>query len=553
MPLSNRPVAIDIGSQSVKVAQVQQGRGGVRSIRCAQERLPENFRWDAPDGVSVLAAAVRSAMAKAGIRARAAVMSLPRRHVTARIASFPPADKAQLRRVVEYDLADHLPFPVEQVVMDLQSLGTSREEPGLVDVLVVAAQRELIQRYLDVAKAAGLKLAALTIDSLALHDLTTRLGSGPPGLTVAVSIGHRSATINISQGGRLWLTRSAPLGGQQLTAAIQEDLGITAEEAEEKKISEGIASGPDGVPGPRVQTWLDNLCGELTRSALSFGQAAVSRILLFGAGAHVPGLAEAIAREMGVSPQTPTLADLFSRARLLTDPAEVDACLPVIGQALRGVGQSEWTISLLPPELMQARRVRRLRALGAAGGAAVAAALIVCYLFSARAITRLESERAELSALSEQTAELQAIATDLMNTRDRLREQAAVMIEALQQRHAALEIIRTLSEQGSPKVRILSLSMGRDQPLVIRGTAPDPATVADLQVVLAASPLLEDVKVENAARALDRPGRWAGPRSSRRVEPTAKGYVSFVIKAKLVNKSKPRTGTTTLARAGGGR
>ncbi len=551
MPLSNRPVAIDIGTHSVKVAQVQQGRGGVRAIRCAQQILPQDFRWDAPDGVSVLADAIRAAMAKAGIRSRVAIMSLPRRHVTARIASFPPADKAQLRRVVEYDLADHLPFPVEQVVMDLQSLGTSREEPGLVDVLVAAAQRDLIQRYLGVAKELGMRLEALTIDSLALHNLTVRLGEGPPGLTVAVAIGNRSATINISQAGRLWLTRSAPIGGQQLTAAIRDDLGLTAEEAEAKKISEGIPISTDGKPTPRVQTWLDNLCSELTRSALSFGQAAVSRILLFGTDAQTPGLAEAIGRQMAVEPHMPTLADLFPRARLLSDPQDAIPCLPVIGQALRAVGQSAWTISLLPPELMQARRARRLRMVGAAAGTAAAAALILCYLCSARAIAGLESRRAELRQLQQRADEQRAEAEEVINTRDRLREQAGVMIEALQQRHAVLEILRTLSEKASPKVRILSLNMGRGQPLVIRGTAPDPATVADFQVALASSPLVDEVKVENAARALDRPSRWARTRSGRRVQPTFAGYVSFVIKAKLAGGSKPRVGTATLAQAGG--
>ena len=117
------PVSIDIGSFSVKVAQVVGGRGGVRVVRFAEQRVPEGTHWEAGAVPAPLVAAVRQAMQRAGIRSRRAVLALPRRHVIARISPFPPAERAQLQRVVEVDLADHVPFPMDQVVVDFQALG----------------------------------------------------------------------------------------------------------------------------------------------------------------------------------------------------------------------------------------------------------------------------------------------------------------------------------------------------------------------------------------------------------------------------------------------
>ncbi len=582
------PVSIDIGSFSVKVAQLRSARGGVRAIRCAEERLPANFHWEPGGDNLTLVAAIRSAMAKAGIRARSAIMSLPRRHVTARVSAFPVplrrgyrgqavVDRGQLRRVVEYDLADHLPFPVDQVVMDLQVLGPSLEQPGLSDVLVVAAQREFVRQYLDLAKQLGLRPVALTVDSLSLHDLTRRMGEGPPGLTLTIDIGHRAATINISafstaaadspQAGRLWLTRSVPLGGQQLTAAFRDDLGVTVEEAEARKINEGFAVAGRGLPGQgdrslqgrraeRVAAWLENLCGELRRSALSFGQAAISRIFLVGAGSQVPGLAEAIGRELGVEPVDLTVPGLFPQARVRDESGTASACLLAIGQGLRGVGRSAWTISLLPPEMAQQQRARRSRIAGICAGGVAAAAVVAFYLLSASAIRGFEVKKKHLEQAAKAAQAQQTQATELLAARDQLRAQMRTLIVDPRHRHAALEILRTVSEAASPKVRLVAFNMAADQPLVIRGTAPDQGAVADLQEALSKSPLVTEVTVENATRSVERVGRSGGPARMTRRQPAeetqATELVSFVIKARLWSKPKGQAKTATLAQAGGG-
>jgi len=502
--LPDAPVSIDIGSYSVKVAQLSGGRGGVRTLRCAEQPLPADFHWDPGSAAAPLMEAIRLAMRTAGIRTRRAIISLPRRHVTARISAFPPADRAQLQRVVEYDLADHIPFPVEQVIVDFQPLGPSFDQPGMVDVLVVAAQRDLVRQYLDLAKALGLRLSALTVDAFALHDLVALRRvqrDSAPGLCLALEIGRRSTLINVSDGARLRLTRSVPLGGLQLTTALRDEFGLSPEEAELRKQEEGLDLLERAPRPSRLAAWLDNLRGEMRRSALSFGPAAIARIFLTGATAQTPGLAKAIEAEFGVSPARLSPLTLFPTAQLRgADAATAERCLLAIGQGLRALGRSAFTISLVPREVGAARRAAAGQRLGALAGLTVIALLTMSYL-SAKANVEQQGVRKTLLQKQLDVAKLEAKqATAFVEERDRLRTKLATLDPARAQRYAALELLRTISEGANKDIVLFYFALRPDQPLLLRGTAPNSAAAADLQAYLLKSPLVTRVSLDRVDR-----------------------------------------------------
>ena len=112
-----RPVTIEIGPQSVKVAQLSDRRGSVRVVRFAEQELPSGMRWEVGGDRGPVVDAIRQALARGGIRAGSAVISLPRGQVTARVSAFPQVERDELRRVVGGDdlhrekVANHGPAP----------------------------------------------------------------------------------------------------------------------------------------------------------------------------------------------------------------------------------------------------------------------------------------------------------------------------------------------------------------------------------------------------------------------------------------------------------
>lgn len=502
--LGGAPASIEIRPQSVRVAQVIEGRKGVRAVICAEQDLPVGFRWEIGGDRGPVVAAISEALAAGDIRSRRVVMSLPRSQVTARIGAFPSASREDMRRVVEYDLADHIPFPLDQVVVDFQQLGPSRDQPGLIDVLVVAAPRELVREYLSVAEDLRLKVVALTVDALALDDLSRMAGREPPGLGISLEIGPRATTINVSEGERLRLTRSVSVGGNQLALAIQQDLGVDANEAGRIKQSEGLHLLAREPRPSAVQAWLQSLTGEIRRSALSFGPAVLSRLVLVGEAAIVPGIAETLQSEFGVEPTTLTASDVFPDSDILSiDQQSADRCLTTIAAAARSSMRSSWTISLLPADLLRARREGRLRRLGAIGVAAIIVAMVALYVSSARGVERLEAQVKDLRAKAEASAARQVDAEAILAERARLEGQAKSLEVVRLRRYAALEILRTIGLYSPKEIVLTHFTLRPDQPLQLRGTAPNSTFVADLQHQLGVSPLVKEANLTGA----DRPSR----------------------------------------------
>ncbi|MFB3880241.1 MAG: pilus assembly protein PilM [Armatimonadota bacterium] len=506
MPLSGSPVSIEIGPQSVRVAQLSVRRGVVRTVRFAEQQYPTGARWEVGGDRAPVVEALRQALARAGIRARSAIIVLPRGQVTARVGAFPPATGDELRRVIEYDLADHIPFPVEQVVTDSQALGPSADQPGLVDVLVLAAPRELVREHLRVAQESGLRVTAVSVDAMALDDLARSLGREPAGMAAAVAIGPRATLINITFQGALRLTRSVATGDNQLLRAIQDDFGVDAAQAQRMRETDGL-SLLEKAPRPgALRAWADNLLGEVRRSALSFGPGRITRTVLVTAE-PTPGLRELVQAEFGVEPVVLTAVSAFPQAEFWgADPQTADRCLLSIGGALRGVGRSAWSVSLVPQEVQQARRAARLKRLAAAAVVvALAAMTTAAWSLSRRAV----AARAQAAALSRKLAELepqQAKAQALLAERASLEAEADSLQIVPVRRYAALELMRAVAMYAPKDIVLTHFTLRPEQPLELRGTADDPLSVAELQRTMGLSPLVKSASLTGIDRVSGRAG-----------------------------------------------
>lgn len=500
-----KPVVIEIGPQSVRVAQVIDRRGIARVIRFAEQPLPAGFRWDLGGDRAPVVHALRQAMTAAAIHARSAIISLTRGQVTARLAAFPPSEGEELRRVVEYDLTDHIPFPLDEVVVDYQKLGASRTEPGLVDVLVVATPRELIHEHVRLAQELGLRVHTITVDALALDDLVRLLGREPAGASIALDIGARSTTINLSFEGALRLTRSVGLGSNQLLRAIQDDLSLSAEAARvrvESGLPEALANAP---PGGAIRSWLDGLLGEIRRSALSFGPMRITRLLVIGAEANNPALAQALAEGLGAESVCVTAAGMFPQAEFWgSDPPTANRCLLAIAAGLQALGKSAWSVSLLPAELQQQRRITRLRRLAAVAALAVVVLLAGWYLSLSQHVTAVRADMVELKTEVAAAGKRQAQLATALADRDTLRARADALRIVPVRRYAALELLRSAALYAPQEIVLSSLTMRPEQPVEVRGTAPDSTAVAAFQQALDGIPIVTKANLSSIDRTVSR-------------------------------------------------
>ncbi len=200
---SNR-VAVVIGRSAVWAVEAE-ARGGVcRAARRGAAPLPYAAWDDLPLHADQIAAAVRAALAAGGIRATKADTCVPRRLVTAKVASLPRATPDMVEGMVRFEAQQYVPWPLEDAVLGHQVLSDDSADE-LMSVLVVGVRKQLISDLLSIFDSAGLEVGRIGVSALALAEHT--LGRASPHLVVSCDQGDLDVVV--AEDGRTLFSRGA--------------------------------------------------------------------------------------------------------------------------------------------------------------------------------------------------------------------------------------------------------------------------------------------------------------------------------------------------------
>jgi len=203
--------------------------------------------------------------------------------------------------MIRYQAQEYLPIPISSVVLDYAVTGETAGEAGpLLEVLLVAARREMLDTFLALLTAARLKPRDIDVSSLAL--LRTLPAAQSAGATVLVDVANGLSNLLVAAAGVPRLARLLPAGLQDLAGALGctvDELAPSSEIAAEQAEQARERLSPEILAG-----WTENLADEL-RSSINYyqaqpGAAAVDSIVLSGRGARLPGLAARLQEYLGV-------------------------------------------------------------------------------------------------------------------------------------------------------------------------------------------------------------------------------------------------------------
>src|SRR5262249_16154634 len=254
---------------SIKVCQLRENRKGYGLIRLGYAPLPSQT---IVDGHVMNSQAVVEGLMKvfsdAKIRQKDVALSISGQAVIIRKITVPLMTSAELDEQIQWEAEQHIPFDIKDVHVDYEVL-RRRPEAGQMDLLLVAAKRDEINDYTQIAKSARLKPVVVDIDAFTVQNLFEVNRGIPPDLTFAIiNVAASLASINIVSRGASAFTRDIANGGNYITEQIQRQLGITFEQADEFKIASGYAA-PGAIPGQVLQVIeavCDSIAGEIQRS-----------------------------------------------------------------------------------------------------------------------------------------------------------------------------------------------------------------------------------------------------------------------------------------------
>jgi type IV pilus assembly protein PilM len=335
-------VGLDIGSSSVKLVEVvPKGRGGFELAHLGVAPVPnEAIVQGAFLNSSAIVDAIREALDKSRTRTRNAAAAVSGHSVIVKKVSLPRMTRSELEEQIRWEAEQYIPFDVNEVNLDFQILDERGE--GQMDVLLVAAKKDLIDDYVQVISEAGLSPVAIDVAAFAVENAFEANYDASASETVAlVNIGAQTVNINVVANGAPSFTRDITAAGNQYTEEIQKALGVSFEEAERIKVGgRRDERSHDVVPREveeAVRSVSESVIGEISRSLDFYGatsaEGRISRVLLSGGGAKVSGLRSAFQERTGhrIEMMNP-LAKMLPTSRF--DPDDLQEQAPSLGVAL---------------------------------------------------------------------------------------------------------------------------------------------------------------------------------------------------------------------------
>jgi type IV pilus assembly protein PilM len=302
-------VGVDIGTSGVKVCQVRESRKGLGLVRLGFVPLGPQVIVDGQvmDQGAVIEALQR-VFSEAKIRQRECAISVSGQAVIIRKITVPMMTEAELNEQIQWEAEQHIPFDIKDVQVDYQVL-RRRPEASQMDLLLVAAKRDQIEDYAQLARNAKLKPVVCDIDSFTVQNLFEYSRGLPQDQTIVlINVGASLSSLNIVSNGASAFTREIANGGNVITEEIQRQLSVPFDQAEAYKCG-GDPSGPSGgmVPQQVVQiidAVTDSIAAEIQRS-LDFymatsGEGEISRIYVTGGTANLAALGAAVQRRARV-------------------------------------------------------------------------------------------------------------------------------------------------------------------------------------------------------------------------------------------------------------
>jgi type IV pilus assembly protein PilM len=539
-----RVVGLKIGASQIAAAVVVPSGNGHELVELARTPLEPGIVVDGEvRDAEALTTALREFFAKSQLPTRDIRLGLASSRIGVRTLDIVGVDdESRFDNAVRFKAHEVLPVSVNESVLDYRILGERFSESGelMRHIFLVVAPKDQVQPYVEVAREAGLRLAGIDLEALAL--LRAFVEPKPVGVpaaddraTVVVAIGHEASTLLVAGGGICEFTRVFDWGGSTLQDAIAQELGVHATEAATVLRNLSLTGGggdfaaADAENRSRaleaVRLRLTPFARELV-SSLQFYQTqpdslGIGEIVITGGTSHLEGLSEALNQMIGVSVR---VGDPLSRVvvRRSFDP-EIDASIGSmavpIGLAIDDVAAR--SVNLLPRDARVQRRRPSLAAAALPVAAAVPALAIGFLFFQANG--EVSDRKARLADAQREFAALPVPVRPQIDPAlsGEQANRALAVAQVLGTRLAWDAVLRDLSRVLPADVSLTQMSAKVSQPLssVVPPVAGQPVTtpvtatgvsiagytfshenVAELIARLGTVPSLRNVQLQSSAR-----------------------------------------------------
>lgn len=294
-------IGLDIGSGYLKIVQLKDTKSGYELELFDMLPLPPELIVDGSVIDSIrLVDSIKELSRKAKTKTKDVIISMAgHSSVIIKRVSLPEMSEEELSESIKFEAEQYIPFDIDDVNLDFQILGP-KEEPGQMDVMLVAVKKDIINEYISVVKESGFNPIIVDVNSFALENIYEVNYEIEPGKNVAlVNIGASTINMNILKGGISVFTRDSAVGSNLHTEVLQREFNLTYEVAERLKKGEPVENVSPQDAHSVMELASEEIIGEVNRS-LEYFHEEINEIILSGGCALIKDFPRLLAEKIGV-------------------------------------------------------------------------------------------------------------------------------------------------------------------------------------------------------------------------------------------------------------
>src|SRR5438477_299645 len=299
MPGPARILTLNLGSQAVSIGDFRPQTGGGLVLRDYKRRDLAIESPGEPVRHAQITATIREMLNELGIKSAKVNYAVAGQSVFARFVKLPSVEEEKIDRIIAFEAQQNVPFPIDEVVWDYQLVGGGADEQ--LQVVLVAIKSDLLEGINAAVEAAGLRPMVIGVANMALYNAFRYNYSDVTDSSLVVDIGARTTNLLFIEPGKVF-SRSVPIGGSSVTAALAKEFNEAFAAAETRKRESGFVSLGGAYADPSdadvarmskiIRSTMTRLHAEIMRSISHYRTQqqgkAPARIYLCGGSSGMP-------------------------------------------------------------------------------------------------------------------------------------------------------------------------------------------------------------------------------------------------------------------------
>ncbi len=339
-------VGLDIGSSTIKAAEVIATKSGNTLHNFGMLNIaPGIVEEGAIKDHDAVSAAIRELFSANNIKNKNVAISIGGYSVIVKKISVQTMTEDELQETIHFEAEQYIPFDISDVNLDFQILGESEQNPNQMNVLLVAAKKEMVGDYIHLVELAGLHTVVIDIDAFALQNIFEFNYETEEESIALIDIGASKTSLNILKGYSSVFMRDVSLGCGQINQQIVSQADCSIEEAEEIKHSKQpeIISAEDlaNIVTSIVSDWTTEIRRAIDFFYSTYPDDHISKIILSGGGANIVEFRQLLADEISTEVEIINPFDKFSIESSSLDSSYLEKIAPqaaiCMGLAIRKV------------------------------------------------------------------------------------------------------------------------------------------------------------------------------------------------------------------------